>query len=515
MTDTVLTADARAEFAGPAGAPGPMPFDPLWVNDSDRPTPRGVEERVPLVTHTPGAEITPLASWRGRAVHLVVSESSDRYDEGPLLGELGRVAELVTTIRGVTGREVLVHHVDVTSPRQTPAVSDIDGRRLFVQPGLFDRRVEMRLWQDAASDHARSRASVTASADLGVPAPLADEQGAQEGIGWEIEGLLPVGGSLLVIGPRKSGKTQLRNELVAALASGEPLLGRWTVHTPNARVLVIDAEMIRGQAAHWLHETVPDAHVSLVDLWSIKGAAAGLAVTVPAVRARVAEILRPYDVVVLDCLRPVLDALGISESRDAGAFLEAWDETLRLAGSPTSILVHHTGHAGGHARGDSRIEDWADTIMTIAVGKTGARRVSAVGRDVLIDPVVVSYDAATRRLSDEQTAAATALPAEEPEQTPDPLDTITSPMLYTRAVWLRWLRDLAADIDTGARGHPLKTPSVNHIYETVRRVRRVTRGDVVDALNDLIREGVVIEIAQGPARLLDPDPDHRALRSLP
>jgi hypothetical protein len=49
---------------------------------------------------------------------------------------------------------------------------------------------------------------------------------------------------------------------------------------------------------------------------------------ITAVRAEWARKLRDLDaaVVILDCLRPVLDALGLDESHDAGRLLVALDE---------------------------------------------------------------------------------------------------------------------------------------------------------------------------------------------
>jgi hypothetical protein len=49
---------------------------------------------------------------------------------------------------------------------------------------------------------------------------------------------------------------------------------------------------------------------------------------------------------VLDCIGPVLAALGLDESKpaEAGRFLSAFEELLADAGVAESFLIHHMGH---------------------------------------------------------------------------------------------------------------------------------------------------------------------------
>ena len=49
---------------------------------------------------------------------------------------------------------------------------------------------------------------------------------------------------------------------------------------------------------------------------------------------------------ILDCLRPVLDALGLDEHHDAGRLLVAFDALLSDAGIGEALVVHHMGHVG-------------------------------------------------------------------------------------------------------------------------------------------------------------------------
>ena len=108
------------------------------------------------------------------------------------------------------------------------------------------------------------------------------------------------------------------------------------------------------------------------------------------------------DYLVLDCLRPILDALGLDERSDAGKFLVPYDALLAEAGISDSLVVQHMGHAGERARGDSRLQDWPDAIWNI-VRETdqpdSARFFSAYGRDVDVHEGRLSFDPASRRLT--------------------------------------------------------------------------------------------------------------------
>ncbi len=48
-------------------------------------------------------------------------------------------------------------------------------------------------------------------------------------------------------------------------------------------------------------------------------------------------------IVLFGCLRPVLDALGLSEDKDAGRFLVAFDALLAEAAVSECLIVHNMG----------------------------------------------------------------------------------------------------------------------------------------------------------------------------
>ena len=128
----------------------------------------------------------------------------------------------------------------------------------------------------------------------------------------------------------------------------------------------------------------------------------------PATRAQWARHIGPADVLLLDCLRPVLDALGLDESHDAGRFLVAFDALLAEAGIAEAVIAHHMGHAGERSRGDSRLRDWPDVEWRLVRDKSNdddgetdpaaARYFAAYGRDVDQPEQLLGYDQATRHL---------------------------------------------------------------------------------------------------------------------
>jgi hypothetical protein len=97
-------------------------------------------------------------------------------------------------------------------------------------------------------------------------------------------------------------------------------------------------------------------------LSSLRGRGAAFNLLDVELRTQWAERLRSHGTsyLVVDCLRPVLDASGLDEHRDIGRFLVAFDDLLREAGIGEALIVHHMGHTKERSRGDSRVRDWPD-----------------------------------------------------------------------------------------------------------------------------------------------------------
>jgi len=221
---------------------------------------------------------------------------------------------------------------------------------------------------------------------------------------YRIEDVAPERARIMLSAQSKAGKTTIRDNLMRSLTDGDPFLGRFTVHTPAECVVLIDDEMSEDTLRRWLRDQAITNTVAVADVIALRGRVGAFNLLDDRCRDRWAERLRDLgcDYLVLDCLRPCLDALGLDESRDAGRFLVAYDALIDEAGISDSAIVHHMGHTGERARGDSRLQDWPDAIWRV-VRETdepsSTRYFSAYGRDVDVREGRLAFDPSTRRLT--------------------------------------------------------------------------------------------------------------------
>ena len=231
-----------------------------------------------------------------------------------------------------------------------------------------------------------------------------------EPVEYRIDGLLPTGGRSLLAAQFKAGKTTIRDNLVRSLADCVPFLGMFDVAPldPGRTIVVLDNEMSRGQLRRWMRDQ-GIGRADRVHVVVLRGRVGEFNILDRYTRAAWAEALRAVDAgyIVFDCLRPVLDALGLDESRDAGRFLVAFDALLREAGVDEATLVHHMGHAGERSRGDSRLRDWPDVEWRLVrqtkpneeLDPAAPRFFSAYGRDVDVPEGALEFDTMTRHLT--------------------------------------------------------------------------------------------------------------------
>nr|WP_240977373.1 AAA family ATPase [Planctomonas sp. JC2975] len=209
-----------------------------------------------------------------------------------------------------------------------------------------------------------------------------------------IDGLLHDGGNVMFSAQKKAGKTTVTHNLIRSLVDGEPFLGRFTT-TSTRRVAVLDLELSPTNIQRWLSRQ-GIAHPERVGIFSLRGAAASLNIIDAHVRAEWAKRLQGYDTLILDPLRPLLDALGLNEHTEAGVILQAFDALKTEAGIKDGIVVHHHGHGSEHARGDSRLEDWPDAIWRLTrddpTDPRAWRYFDAFGRDVDVEKGLVTMD---------------------------------------------------------------------------------------------------------------------------
>lgn len=218
-------------------------------------------------------------------------------------------------------------------------------------------------------------------------------------ITYRIDYLWPIGGRVILAAQYKAGKTTMVGNIVRSLADGQPFLTRYAAQP--ARVTVIDDELDERTLRIWIRDQDITHHEN-VQILALRGRTATFDILDPHTRSQWADRLRGTQVLILDCLRPILDSLGLSEDKDAGRFLVAFDALLHEAGIEEALVVHHMGHAGERSRGDSRILDWPDATWKL-VRETpddpaSARYFSAFGRDVNVHECRLGYDQQTRRL---------------------------------------------------------------------------------------------------------------------
>ncbi|MBU8827681.1 AAA family ATPase [Mycolicibacterium goodii] len=219
-----------------------------------------------------------------------------------------------------------------------------------------------------------------------------------------VDQLAPTGGRVMLSAQFKAGKSTLVGNLMRALADREPFLDQFDVRHPPRRIALIDTELDNNTLRRWLRDQNIRNHSAVVDVVALRGRVAAFNLIDDRIRAQWAERLRQLecDYLILDCLRPVLDALGLDEHRDAGRFLVAFDALLSEAGIDNALMVQHMGHSNERARGDSRLQDWPDAIWRLVREDDdpgSARFFSAYGRDVDVHEGRLSFTPDTRRLA--------------------------------------------------------------------------------------------------------------------
>jgi hypothetical protein len=231
-----------------------------------------------------------------------------------------------------------------------------------------------------------------------------------EEVEFRIVDLWPSGGRVVLAAQRKAGKTTFVGNVVRCLVDGDRFLDHFDVKPVTGRVVLIDFEMSRAQVRRWLRDQ-KIKRADRITLWAMRGKAAAFDIIDPKARAEWAARLKAEgcEVLIVDCLRPILDALGLSEDKDAGIFLVALDALMAEAGIAEFILVHHAGHNGERSRGDSRLRDWPDVEWRIVRDEAQspdqepdpdvARYFTAEGRDVAVRESRLGYDPGTRHLT--------------------------------------------------------------------------------------------------------------------
>ena len=219
---------------------------------------------------------------------------------------------------------------------------------------------------------------------------------------FRIDGWQPAGSRVMLAAQFKAGKTTVTGNLARSLVDGDTWLDQYKVDPIDGTLVVLDFEMSAAQMDAWLGDQGirNDDHIVPIPM---RGNAAAFDILDPARRTEWATELRRLGCayLILDCLRPILDALGLDEHHDAGRFLVAFDALLAEADVPEAAVVHHMGHTGERSRGDSRIRDWPDVewrLVRQSDDPASTRFISAFGRDVDQPEGQLLYDPENRHL---------------------------------------------------------------------------------------------------------------------
>jgi len=410
-----MAQDAQEPRERPQGVPGgPGDFSPSYVAQA-------VAGEIQRVLDSPAGSGNALLNNASFSLGTLVGAGALDYDEVHMAlldaathaGRRPEIEARATIKSGLTSgmkhpRVAPDPHEGVVMLTDGPFAAEIalDDQENAYQAEVAKEALRLRIRDEARVLYEQQKAGALTLPDMHGLQDLLDEP--DEDVRWMIDGLLSVGGKFMLAAQNKAGKTTAMVNLVRSLADGNPYLNSFQT-VPSSRTIVLDDEMNKRDLRRWYRDS-GIINTTAVDIVPMRGYGSTFNILVPSVRTLWAERLRGADVVILDCLRPILDALGLDENHDAGRFLEAYDALMAEAGVETYGVVHHMGHAGERARGDSRILDWPDAVWNLRRDRPAdpdapeddalvPRYFSAYGRDVAVSEGLLAYDRASRALT--------------------------------------------------------------------------------------------------------------------
>jgi hypothetical protein len=219
-------------------------------------------------------------------------------------------------------------------------LGDITGSEIAnLIPDERERRVQFFLEQERAKREARRR--LNAEGHDAAP-PAIDTLRARLAIPREfipprIQNWQPQQSRVMLAAQFKAGKTTLVGNVIRSLVDGDLFLGRDDVTPIEGTVVDIDCEMGESQALDWLSAQGIRQDDRVVPVF-LRGRVASFNILDDTIRAAWAQRIRDAGgtYVILDPIRPILDALGLDEHTEAGRFLVAFDALLKEAGRPGS-----------------------------------------------------------------------------------------------------------------------------------------------------------------------------------
>lgn len=285
-----------------------------------------------------------------------------------------------------------------------PSASDEDGtltpeeeaeeERLRYERDVQDRVLTLELTEEAKRRVAEKKAGA-----LVIPKPVRLDRFLRReipGARFLIDGLWPADGNVMYSAQRKVGKTTAVGNLCRSLVDGDPFMDHFEVMETRS-VALLDFEMTEVMLQEWMKRQGIRNRRS-VSLLPLRGMASTFQITDDKTRARWARMIEDTgaEVLILDPLRPIIDALGLKEANEVGPLLQAFAALKVEAGIREGLVVHHHGHGAQRAVGDSRLETWPDAMwngtMEDPNDLTSIHYFQALGRDVHVPRGVVLMD---------------------------------------------------------------------------------------------------------------------------
>lgn len=319
---------------------------------------RGDRKPDPIPAAVPGADATEaLARVQQLRDALAAVPDGDGNTEAARLAFMAGQYVGAGQVAEDTVAAIMLSALDGWSYRH-PA--DRDKMRHTIRQQVKEGARFPRAWETTRADgpepSGRLRAALLKRSELGklpVPEPLITDVMHRETI-------------VVLAGKFGSYKSFVTVGMGCSLAAGVPWMG---YEVPEAvPVLYVAAEGaygIRKRVDAW-----ESAHGPVPDTFYLLPAAARL--LVPADVAEVDELIRDLGIkaLIIDTLHASAPGADENNSKEIGPLYDTL-RRLRERHHVTTILVHHTGHAGERARGSSSIEDDADTAFVIKLEGDG------------------------------------------------------------------------------------------------------------------------------------------------
>jgi hypothetical protein len=194
-------------------------------------------------------------------------------------------------------------------------------------------------------------------------ADLANLKGAAED-GVISDGLLTRGGKMLIAAAAGAGKSTLVNHLAAALASGRPFLGRFTIDRPY-RVLCITAEFVEAELASHGQALlgVFDGTAATENLifWLETG------LRLPRCYPELREVVRETraEVVMIDPFMEFFEGESSDKPEHVQKVFGALDQLQKDETLAGTVVVHHMGVAGQRSAGSWKFDGWPSTSLQL------------------------------------------------------------------------------------------------------------------------------------------------------